>query len=1019
MPHTRVLGPACLGLAMAVLATGRVGGQQPAPVENVSTFEHRSPADEQKALHAPPGFEVQLVAAEPDIQKPLNLAFDDKGRLWITDTVEYPYAAAPGVKTRDTVKILSDFGPDGRARKIETFADNLNIPIGLLPRPSAREALVHSIPNIYLLKDADGDGKAEVREPLYGIFGHRDTHGMTNAFTWGYDGWIYACHGFSNDSEVAGGDKRSIKMNSGNTYRMRPDGTHAEYVTHGQVNPFGLAFDEWGYLYSSDCHSKPLYQLIRGGYYPSFGKPHDGLNYAPEMVTHDHGSTAISGIAVALSGLFPEAHRGELYVGNVVTNRINADKIEWHGSTPKGVEQPDFVWSEDNWFRPVDLELGPDGALYVADFYNRIIGHYEVPLTHPGRDRTSGRIWRIVYKGDAAKPVPAPDTVDRTKAAVDALVADLASPTLPVRVSASNQLVERGGDEAASKLIALLGQESRPAPQAVHALWVLERLGKLDDDLLLRVARGAGEPTLRVHGLRILIDRPQLSEAARAFALASIGDESAHVRRAAAEVLGAHADAAFVRPLLKLKRSTAADDTHLVHVARIALRDQLKDAAVWARIAALPLDDQDRADLADVAVAVPAAAPAAFLLSHVQNFKESAENVARYIHHVARYGDPGLVPELSALVAAETAPRGRIGLIKEIHEGMQERGTAPPPELRRAALDLIAGFLASKDLDDLKKGIEAVGEFQLKESIPGLEGVFARNDIPEGWRSEALAAIARLDMPLGLARLKSALDDGRLPLPLREAAAVTLANIEKPEAREAVLTSLATAPEKLQSTAAAALVRRKDGAEALLAAVAAGKASARLLQQRPIVIGLENAEVPNVAARISTLLAGLPPADEQLRGLLDHRREAFQKAAGNAGAGAKAFETRCGVCHQMEGKGARVGPQLDGVGGRGLDRLLEDVLDPNRNVDQMFRTTTLALADGRVVSGLLLREEGRVLVMADAQGREVRVPLDDVEERKVVQLSPMPADMALQIPEPEFNDLLTYLLSRTEVKPAK
>src|SRR4051812_4653 len=122
MPHKRVLGPACLGLAMAFLATGRVGGQQPAPVENVSTFEHRSPADERKALHAPPGFEVQLVAAEPDIQKPLNLglvaaepdiqkplnlAFDDKGRLWITDTVEYPYAAPEGAKTRDTVKILS------------------------------------------------------------------------------------------------------------------------------------------------------------------------------------------------------------------------------------------------------------------------------------------------------------------------------------------------------------------------------------------------------------------------------------------------------------------------------------------------------------------------------------------------------------------------------------------------------------------------------------------------------------------------------------------------------------------------------------------------------------------------------------------------------------------------------------------------------------------------------------------------------------------------------------------------
>ena len=147
---------------------------------------------------------------------------------------------------------------------------------------------------------------------------------------------------------------------------------------------------------------------------------------------------------------FPEAYRGTIFVGNVVTNRINHDKVEWHGSTPKGIEQPDFVWSEDNWFRPVDIELGPDGALYIADFYNRIIGHYEVPLTHPGRDRKSGRIWRIVYRGPDGKLPPPPGQVDRTKSTVEQLANDLGDPNLAVRISASNQLVERGGKEAAA-----------------------------------------------------------------------------------------------------------------------------------------------------------------------------------------------------------------------------------------------------------------------------------------------------------------------------------------------------------------------------------------------------------------------------------------------------------------------------------------------------------------------------------------------------------------------------------------
>ncbi len=143
------------------------------------------------------------------------------------------------------------------------------------------------------------------------------------------------------------------------------------------------------------------------------------------MVTHDHGSTAIAGISYYAADQFPEAYRGTVFVGNVVTNRINHDRIEWHGSSPKGIEQPDFVWSDDPWFRPVDIELGPDGALYVADFYNRIIGHYEVPLTHPGRDRERGRIWRIVYQGHGRQARPGLRAVDRTRSSVDELIADL------------------------------------------------------------------------------------------------------------------------------------------------------------------------------------------------------------------------------------------------------------------------------------------------------------------------------------------------------------------------------------------------------------------------------------------------------------------------------------------------------------------------------------------------------------------------------------------------------------------
>src|SRR5205823_12492077 len=195
--------------------------------------------DEKKAFRLPPGFEAQLVAAEPDIHKPLNMAFDDHGRLWVTETVEYPFAAE-GRKPRDAVKILEDFGPDGRARKVTTFADGLNIPIGVLPLPAGagkgEETLVYSIPAIHRLSDTDGEGKADRRAVLYAKYGFRDTHGMTSAFTWGLDGWVYACHGFSNTSTVKALDGSAVTMQSGNTYRLRPDGSHIEQFTWGQVN---------------------------------------------------------------------------------------------------------------------------------------------------------------------------------------------------------------------------------------------------------------------------------------------------------------------------------------------------------------------------------------------------------------------------------------------------------------------------------------------------------------------------------------------------------------------------------------------------------------------------------------------------------------------------------------------------------------------------------------------------------------------------------------------------------------
>src|SRR5262245_7398792 len=413
------------------------------PPNLVAPTDALSPADERKAFTLPPGFDAQLVASEPDIQKPMQMAFDAKGRMWVTTSYHYPFAAPIG-KGTDKLFVLSDFdATTGKAKKVQTFASDLNIPIGILPLPDCNSCIVSSCTEIRKYTDTDGDGKADKMEVLFTGFGTRDTHGMYNSFTLMPDGWVYACHGYLNDSKVKGKDGHEVEMNSGNTFRFRPDGSRIEVYTRGQVNPFGIAVDPWFNLYTADCHSKPITQLIPGAYYDSFGKPHDGLGYAPHVTRHDHGSTALCGLSWYDADQFPKEYKGTMFLGNVVTNRINFDKIEWKGATPVGVPQPDFLVSKDPWFRPTDIKLGPDGALYVADFYNKIIGHYEVDLKHPQRDKDRGRVWRIVWKGDGARPAKMAFT-DLSKSPLNELLGLLnSSENLTTQMLATNELVSR------------------------------------------------------------------------------------------------------------------------------------------------------------------------------------------------------------------------------------------------------------------------------------------------------------------------------------------------------------------------------------------------------------------------------------------------------------------------------------------------------------------------------------------------------------------------------------------------
>ncbi len=1130
----------------------------------VRPTEPQTPEQERAGFHLPPGFEISLFASEPEIHKPLNMAFDARGRLWLTDTVEYPHPAPAGRKGRDTIKILQDTNRDGRADKISTFVDGLNIPIGLYPH--ADSVVAFSIPNIWKFSDTNGDGRADSRKVLFGPFGvDRDTHGLNNSFRRGFDGWLYCCHGFNNHSTVAGADGHSITMQSGNTYRIRLDGSRIEHFTWGQVNPFGMAFDALGNIFTADCHTKPLYQLLRGGYYPSFGRTHDGLGFAPSMMDHLHGSTAIGGVAIYTDTRFPPEFRNNTFGGNVMTSRVNRDRLEVHGSTLLAISEPDFIVADDPWFRPVDIQIGPDGAMYVADFYNKIIGHYEVPLDHPGRDRRRGRIWRIVYTGKHAntpRTVMPPSLAD---ANIEQLIAACSHDSLLYRRRATDELVDRIGAACIAPLKAAMNA-SDDGRLWSHAVWVLHRLGALDASFIKR-AVSSPQREVRVHVLKALAEQPEWSAATRKNVLARLSDDDAFVRRAAADALGQHPHLSQVAPLLELIHATPEDDTHLRHMARMALRNQIRSAAILTDVQSRPLSAADWQELAAGARSIPTAQAADFLAAYVAREAAPAAELRPSLEHAARYCSSATLASLVAVARKRFTrqPDFQAQLFQSLRTGETQRGQNASPAMQQWGVALATQLLDSigpknrfwtnqalagtpdrenpwavetrkcadgreaQFLSTLPRGAQRTGVLRsaafsaprrLTFYLAGHGGappkplerhnfirlrdaetnaILAetqppRNDtaqqvvweldahqnrrvyleIVDGDAKRAFAwlAVGRFEPPLApipalapntvarrestaaalIGNLKIESLKGRVqallveepqdasvraaaaaawlafePEPrkaalivlLREGAAADAQKIgqailsaDLAETRQALAQAFATSPRRLQLAMAQSLANTRPGAATLFQLIEQGRASARLLQKASVLARLEAGGDKQVKKKIASLTAGLPSENEKISQLLKTRSLEFVRKARSAERGAAAFKKNCAICHKLGQEGALVGPQLDGIGNRGLERLLEDLLDPNRNVDAAFRTSTLVLDDGRVVSGLVRREEGAALVLVDNKGKEFSIAKNVVEEKIGSRLSLMPENVSELLTPPELHDLLAFLLQQ-------
>jgi putative heme-binding domain-containing protein len=980
--------------------------------EHIRSTEARTPEEERAGFKVPEGFEITLYASEPDIGKPINIAFDAKGRLWVTQSFEYPFPATPG-EGKDRLTILEDTDNDGKADKFTHFNDSLNIPIGVMPVTDG--AVAYSIPNVYKFNDANKDGKPDSQKKLLGPFEHRDTHGMVNNFMIGFDGWIHACHGFTNRSTVAGADGDSITMISGNTFRFRRDGSRVEQTTYGRINPFGLAYDEMGYLYSTDCHTSPLYQLIRGGDYSQWGKE-EGMGFAPDMKPLEDEATALAGIAYYADTKYPEAYRKNLYIGDAVSCRVYRNSFSFNGSSPVGKKEDDFVLSEDPWFRPVDVKLGPDGALYIADFYNSIIGHYEVPLDHPKRDRIRGRIWRITYKGETNK------NQDWTTASVEQLIAALDHDNLAVRLAVADQLAERIGQPAVNPAKAVIDNAKSSSRKYVHALWVLQRLGALDDNIINKSAIH-NDPVIRLHTMRVLLENKKGS-VRKELVLKGLQDRDPHVKRAATELMVNFPEMSSVETLIALRKSAPQDDSHLIYTTRLVLRNLLRNEPLMKQIASRQWQQQDAEVLATVMPGIESSESGSFLFNYIKNYPLPKEELHKAFQHTARFVPANEMKDLTAIAVKITSNDVETGyrVFQSMQQGITMKGGKEDASMQDWGKQLAVQLLnqpadtAAERRDQLiqqqRFAIDVAGNYKVESLEPRLLEIAQNDSAHIDLRISAMRSLLKLNVSKHIQLAKQQLNNRAASTDYKRRLAGVLGDFQKPEVY-AVLAGIKDATPDIQRSIVMSLANTSDGRNIIFDKVKKGEIFARTLIEPAVEERILLKISPQQKKQYEELTSNLEEISKEKQKLIYTRLTEFNalKQAPSIDAGLAVFQKNCSPCHSVGNEGGMIGPQLSGVGKWGATALAEKILDPNRNISEAFRTYTLKLKDGKVLSGLYRRDQGEAIVFAEATGQEFSVAKKDIAERQASKYTLMPDNFGTVLSQEEFNALLTYLLS--------
>ena len=937
-----------------------------------------SPAEAIAKMTVPEGFAVELVASEPDIVNPVAMTFDERGRIWVTESLEYPRREpGPG---QDRVQVLEDTDGDGRADRFSIFADGLNIPSGIAV--GAGGVWVANSPDILFMQDTDGDGKADKQEVVVTGFGRADTHELPNSLTWGPDGWLYGLNGVFNPSHVEYRGK--VYDFTCALFRIHPRTRDFELFAEGTSNPWGVAFDREGSAFVSACVIDHLWHLTETGYYHRQGGPYPPFTWKLDsIVKHRHQQAAYCGIHYFDSDAYPEPFREKLYMGNIHGNSINSDSLERDGSTYVGTPNDDFLSANDAWFMPVVQKTGPDGCLYILDWYDRYHCYQDANRDPKGIDRLKGRLYRVRYRN-----TPRAGQFDLTRESDDKLIARLGSPNIFYRDLAQRLLWERGSRTTLEKLQRLVLDDGEPRKARLHALWSLIGAGPLDRKFHQELLRHP-DATFRAWGVRAAGNQHQVDSSLRDQVIALVDDPSRDVLLqvviAARKLQGVDALDLLYRAL-----ANAGDDKLIPHI-------------VWQNVHPLLETEGERF------VALVKKRP-------VSEQPHVASIMPRVLERLLGRSDPDPRPVaalLEFLLVGEDADAALAGKCLAMLAGkiQSHELTGMRLEQLRAALDpMIMPVLNGVNSPLHFDAALLAAAWKDENAVAYLRKVLISAQEPEGRRLQALGAlVAAGDRELLEEAARLLADNEHTSVEFRRRVLDALGRAESPAIADLVLAVYPTMEPDLKPEAIELLTGRAAWSKALFKAVADKRVSADALnlnQVRKLLASKDTELVSLVQATWGTLRSERNPQREQV---IAQMRTLLRQTTGNAHRGQEVFKKVCGQCHKIYGEGQDVGPDITVNGRSSFEQLLSNVFDPSLVIGAAYQARTVVTADGRVMTGLVAEDNDQRVVLKVQGGKLETIARGDIEQMETSKLSLMPENLEQQLKPEEIADLFAFI----------